>query len=149
MSRERDIRNAVKQALVATGAFSDVWIMGLPEDYGQVASSLTAAAIEPVSTRLKNGWDAAPAGALDYTSELSVTLLARNPDPQLRDEQVEQLLNFLINAVNGQSLANFTVPQHTVISSWQWLAPKPPERRISASLGFAYLVSWDGFDTSS
>jgi hypothetical protein len=148
MSRERDVRNAIQESLRATGAFSDVWITGLPEDYGQAASSLTAAAIEPISTRLTSGWDSAPSGGLDYTSELSVSLLARHPDPQLRDELAEQLLDFLINAINGQSLANFTIPQHTMITSWQWLAPRPPERRITATVGFAYLVTWDGFDTS-
>jgi hypothetical protein len=149
MARERDVRNAIKDALMATGAVSDVWLTGLPEDYGQGASDLAAAAIEPLSTRLGSGWDAGPSGGLDYTSELSVTLLSRHPDPQLRDELVEQLLDFLINAVNGQSLANFTIPQQTMVTSWRWLPPTPPERRVAATLGFAYLVTWDGFDTSA
>ena len=50
MARERDIRNAIRDALVATNQFSDVWISGLPEDRGQGASDLLAAAIEPVAT---------------------------------------------------------------------------------------------------
>jgi hypothetical protein len=149
MARERDVRNAIKDALISTGAFSDVWLAGLPEGFGQGASDLTAAAIEPVSTRLASGWDAAPAGGLDYTSELAVTLLARHPDPQLRDELAEQLLDFLINAINGRSLAALTIPQQTMITSWRWLPPRPPERRINATVGFAYIVAWDGFDTSS
>jgi hypothetical protein len=148
MARERDVRNAIKDALVATGAFSDVWLAGLPESYGQGASDLTAAAIEPLSTRLASGWDAGPSGGLDYMSELTVSLLARHPDPQLRDELAEQLLDFLINAINGQSLAGFTIPQHTMITAWRWLPTKPPERRITATVGFAFLVTWDSFDTS-
>jgi hypothetical protein len=148
MARERDVRNAIQELLLASGAFSNVWITGLPEDYGHGASSLTAAAIEPVSTQLTSGWDSSPSGGLDYTSKLSVSLLARHPDPQLRDELAEQLLDLLINAVNGQSLADLTIPQQTVITSWQWLAPAPPERRITATVDFAYLVTWDGFDTS-
>jgi hypothetical protein len=149
MARERDVRNAIKDALVATGVFSDVWLTGLPEGFGQGASELTAAAIEPLSTQIATGWDAAPSGGLDYTAELAVTLLARHPDPQLRDELAEQLLDFLINAVNGQSLADFTIPQQTMITSWRWLPAKAPERRINATVGFAYIVTWDGFDTSS
>ncbi len=62
MARERDVRNAIQELLLATGAFSTVWITGLPEDYGQGASSLTAAAIEPVSTQLTSGWDSSPPG---------------------------------------------------------------------------------------
>lgn len=149
MARERDVRDAIKNALVATGAFSEVWLTGLPESFGQRASDLAAVAIEPLSTRLTSGWDAAPTGGLDYTAELAVTLLARHADPQLRDELAEQLLSFLIDCVNGQSLAGFTIPQHTMVNSWRWLPPRPPERRISATVGFAYIVSWDGFDTSS
>ena len=149
MARERDVRSAIRDALVATGAFSDVWLTGLPEGFGQGASSLAAAAIEPLSTRLADGWDAAPGGGLDYTAEITVTLLARHPDPQLRDELAEQLLNFLIDAVNGQSLAALTIPQHTMITSWRWLSPHPPERRINATVGFSYIVTWDGFDTSA
>ena len=149
MARERDVRNAIQNALIATGAFADVSLAGLPEGFGQGASDLTAAAIEPLSTRLASGWDAAPTGGLDYTAELAVTLLARHPDPQLRDELAEQLLDFLIDSVNGQSLAGFTIPQHTMITCWRWLPPKPPERRINATVGFAYIVSWDGFDTST
>ena len=46
MVREGDVRNAIKELLVATGAFSDVWLTGLPQDCGQGASELTAAAID-------------------------------------------------------------------------------------------------------
>jgi hypothetical protein len=149
MSRERDVRNAIQATLIATGAFSDVWITGLPENYGQGASDLTAAAIEPVGTTFTTGWDAALAGGLDYTATLTVTLLARHPDPQLRDELAEQLLVYLANAVNGQSLAGFTLPQKTMVTGWKWQPPGPPERRISALVSFAYLIEgWDNFDVS-
>jgi hypothetical protein len=147
--RERDVRNAVKDALVATGAFSDVWLTGLPEGYGRGASDLTAAAIEPIETSVTTGWDAAPTGGLDYTASLSVTLMARHPDPQLRDELAEQLLTLLANAVNGRSLAGFTMMQKTMVTGWRWQPPKPPERRIAATVEFAYLVGgWGSFDTS-
>jgi hypothetical protein len=148
MARERDVRVAIQQALLATNAFDDVWLTGLPESYGQGASSLAAAAIEPVSTARATGWDGVPGGQLDYTASLKVTLLARHPDPQLRDELAEQLLDYLCDAVNGRSLADFTMPQFTCVLSWLWLAPAPPERRIAATVGFAYLVVWNTFDTS-
>jgi hypothetical protein len=148
MARERDVRNAIQASLVATGGFSDVWLSGLPENHGHGASSLTSAAIEPVGSRQSGGWDAVPAGALEFRAELAVTLLARHPDPQLRDELAEQLLDYLINAVNGKSLAGFTIPQCTTVASWRWLAPKAPERRIAATVAFTYLVAWNSFDTT-
>lgn len=148
MSRERDVRNAIQAALVATDAFSDVWITGLPEKYGQGGSDLTAAAIEPVGTSFTTGWDSALAGGLDYTATCTVTLLARHPDPQLRDELAEQLLDYLHNAINGQSLAGFTLPQKTFVTEWRWQPAAAPERRIAATVSFAYLVTWNSFDTS-
>ncbi len=148
MSRERDVRNAIQVALVATGAFSDVWITGLPDRYGQGASDLTAAAVEPDRTSFTKGWDAAPAGQLDYTATCRVTVLARHPDAQLRDELAEQLLDHVCNAVNGVSLAGFTLPQRTMVTGWQWQPAAAPERRIAATVSFAYLVNWDSFDTS-
>ncbi len=147
--RERDIRNAVQAVLLATGQFSDVWISGLPENYGQGVSDLTAAALEPVSTSLSTGWDAQTDGSLTYTMQLAVTLLARNSDPQLRDEAVEQLLDTFIDAVQGSPIVpGFTVPGMTRVNHWAWQTPTPPERRIRAVLSVAYLTAWDDFDTS-
>lgn len=148
MARERDVRNAIQQALLATGEFSDVWLTGLPEEYGRAAGELAAAAIEPVATQLVTGSDAAPSGFLDFNAQVLVTLLARNPDAQLRDEAAELLLDYLANAVNGQSLAGLTLPQKTLVTGWKWLPPLAPERRIAATVTFAYIVRWNSFDTS-
>lgn len=147
--RERDIRNAIQTALVATGVFSDVWITGLPEDYGQGSSDLTAAAIEPVETSMRTGWDAQTVGGLDFAGTCTVTVLARNSDAQLRDELAEQLLYYLNNAVNGQSLAGFTLPSKTLVTAWRWQPPVPPERRIAATVQYNYIVSYSDFDTTN
>jgi hypothetical protein len=146
--RERDVRNALKEAMVATGAFSEVLLTGLPEQYAGAASDLTLAIIEPGSSSLTIGWDAQLGGGLDYTARLNVTLLARHDDPQLRDELAEALLNTLHNAANGQSLAGITLPAKTLVQSWNWLPAAPPERRIAAVVTISYLVTWEGWDTS-
>ncbi len=147
--RERDVRNAIHDALLATNAFTDVWITGLPEDSGSAASDLLAAAIEPVGSALNTGWDAQIDGGLCYASTVTVTLLARNDDAQLRDEMCEELLNCLHNAVNGTSLAGITLPGKTIVIAWRWMPPAPPERRIAATVSFQYLVTWEDFDVSA
>ncbi len=146
--RERDIRNAIQTALLATGAFANVWITGLPDDYGHGASDLTAAAIEPVGSSMKTGWDAQITGGLDFAGSCTVTLLARNIDAQLRDELAEQLLDYLNNAVNGQALAGFTLPAKTLVTGWRWQSPTPPERRIAATVSYEYILAWNCFDIS-
>jgi len=151
MARERDVRSAIQAAMMASNAFDAVWLSGLPEDYGKGVSNLSAAAIEPVSTAFSAGWDNVPDGAVVFAAKLRVTLLARNPDPQLRDETVEQLLDFLCDAVNGQNLVpGFTVPQKAMVGPWLWQPAQAPERRIQATVNYLYMLTsgWDSFDTS-
>jgi len=149
MSRDRDVRNAIQAALVATNAFDGVWIWGLPEDYGTRASQLAAAAIEPVSSTQDDRWDSQTAGGLVITSRVRITLLYRKDDPQVRDEGVELLLNTTANALNGQNLAGLTLPAWTRLTAWSWQPPTPPERRITATFSYAYIVEgWDSYDTT-
>ncbi len=147
--RERDVRNDIHDRLIATHAFTDVYISGLPEDSGSAASDLCAAAIEPVGGSLTSGWDAQTDGGLYYGASVNVTLMARNDDVQVRDETAEMLLGYLHNAVNGQSLAGITVPGRTLVTSWSWQKAMPPERRIMATVGYWFIVDgWDEFDVA-
>lgn len=147
--RDRDVRNAIQSALEATGAFDSVYVWGLPEDYGSGASQLAVAVIEPSVSTQTDLWDDNTTGALVVSSPVTLTFLARDEDPQLRDEAVERLLDVAADALNGQSLASFTLPAFTKFSSWRWEKPTAPERRIIATFVYQYLVAgWDQYDTS-
>ncbi len=150
MSRDRDVRNAIHDALVATSAFDGVWIHGLPEEYGGGCGQVAAAAIEPESSTQEDPWDGGTETSLVVTSRVTLTLLYRDEDPQLRDEGVELLLNTAANALNGQSLAGFTIPDQTKIVQWRWERPTPPERRIKATVSYQYIVGgWADYDVES
>jgi hypothetical protein len=150
MSRDRDVRNAIQTALIETGAFDAVGIWGLPEDYGTGASALAAAAIEPASSDQTDRWDDATAGGLLITSTVTITFLYRHEDPQLRDEAVELLFDTAANALNGQCLADLTLPGLTRFVSWRWEKPEPPERRITSTFSYQYIVEgWDAYDTTA
>ncbi len=153
--RDRDVRNAIRDALLATSAFDAVWIWGLPEDYGSAASQLKAAAIEPVSSDQSDRWDAQPAGGLIVTSKVAITFLARDDDPQARDETAELLFDTAANTLNGENFAEYngnvamTMPGWTRFLSWRWEKPVAPERRIAATFSYAYIVEgWDNYDTT-
>jgi hypothetical protein len=147
--RDRDVRNAIQAALIATNAFDDVWIWGLPENYGTAASKLAAAAIEPSSSNQDDRWDSQDAGGLIVTSSVRLTMLYRHDDPQLRDEGAELLLDTAANALNGQSLAGLTLPGLTRFASWSWQDAAPPERRITATFTYQYIVEgWDEYDVT-
>jgi hypothetical protein len=148
--RDRDVRNAIQVALTASGAFDGVWIWGLPENYGSGSSQLAAAAIEPVSSSQDDRWDGGSETGLVVTSIVNLTLLYRHDDPQLRDEGAELLLNTTANALNGQSLAGLTLPDLTRLTTWRWLPPTPPERRVTAVFTYQYLVEgWGGADVTA
>lgn len=144
--RDRDVRNAIQAALMASGAFDGVWIWGLPENYGTGSSQLAAAAIEPSDSSQDDQWDGGAETGLVITSRVILTLFYRNEDPQLRDEGAELLFDTAANALNGQSLAGLTLPDMTRFLSWAWQAPESVERRIRATFSYQYLVDgWDGY----
>jgi hypothetical protein len=156
MSRDRDVRNAIQTALVATNAFNAanggaaVWIWGLPEDYGTPASQQAAAAIIPMTSRQEDLWDSAATGGLVITSRVGIVLLYRDEDPQARDEGAELLLDTTANALNGQNLAGFTLPQTTRVIQWDWQPVTVPERRINCVFSYQYIVDpdWNAYDVT-
>jgi hypothetical protein len=149
LARERDVRNAIRAALMPTDAFDAVYVWGLPEDYGSGGSQLAVAVIEPHSSTQDDRWDAATGGGLVITSLLTLTFLARNDDPQLRDEAVELLFDTAADVLNGQNLAGLTLPQLTRFVSWRWERPIAPERRIVTTFSYQYIVEgWDEYDDS-
>jgi hypothetical protein len=148
--RDRDVRNAIQSTLLATGAFDGVWIWGLPENYGTGASQLAACAIEPISSNQQDLWDGGPTTGLQVLSTVRLTLLFRCEDPQLRDEGCELLFDTAANALNGQSLADLTMPDLTRFLSWSWGQPDSVERRVTSVFQYAYLVdSWAGYDVEA
>jgi hypothetical protein len=157
MSRDRDVRNAIQMVLAATRAFDvlpdggyAVYVWGPPDEKGTGSSQQAAAWVVPMSSCQEDLWDASPSGGLVITSRVAIILAYRNEDAQLRDEGVELLLDTATNALNGQSLASFTLPQTTRIIQWEWQKPTAPERQINAILSYQYIVdpTWDSYDTT-
>lgn len=160
--RDRDVRAAIQDRLLATNAFSGVWLMGALA--GQGASDNAIAVIEPIGGGLAAASGMGLAGGrsvgtglgwsdigdlLDFTSTVKVTLTARDDDPQLRDEKAEQLLGVLCNAINGQILVpGLTMPSKTIVSRWEWISASPPERQIEAIVSYGFLVPWNAWDVS-
>lgn len=147
--RDRDVRNAIQQALTDTDAFNGVHVWGLPEDYGSGSSEQAAVWIVPQSSRQEDLWDAAAAGGLVITTRVGLLLAYRHDDPQTRDEAVELLLDTAANALNGQSLGGLIFPQTARITGWDWQPPASAERRIQATFSCQYIVEgWDEYDVT-
>jgi hypothetical protein len=141
MLRERDVRRAVRDTLEASGYFDGIYLGSLPEQRGRSSGDLTAATIEPISTRETDHWDASPTAAADLTATLRITVMARDADEEIRDETAERLVNIANNALNGSTLGGLAMPQFTQVQGWTWLPAVAPERRIRVEFRFRYFVA--------
>ncbi len=145
--RDRDVRNAIKVLLDATEQFDSVSLKGLTTEYGSSAGDLKLAIIQPDTIAQSDRWDATDEIGLHVDSTLTITILARNEDPQTRDEIAENLLFLAINAIQGKSLAGFTEPDFTRFVRARWMKPKVPERQIVCTFVYSYLVdTWSGYE---
>jgi hypothetical protein len=145
--RERDVRETIRDVLEDTGAFDGVYLGGVPEDRGTPSGHARAVSVEPGDTAAAAPWDDT-AGDLLMSCRVNLTILARDNDPQIRDETAELLLNIAANALNGRALGGVALSCTPRIRSWSWQKPRPPERRVAAVLEYQYLVDgWTDANT--
>src|SRR5690242_2165547 len=134
MPRTDDVRNDIKGRLEQSGYFSSVHTRGTPEEQGFSAGDLVAAVIGMTSDDTRDAWDGGDGTGLVVSEKCPVTLLVRDADPTLRDRKLDLVRNALRVAVNGQSLADLTVPDMTYVKSSRPMSPRAPERRIEATV---------------
>ncbi len=145
--RDRDVRQAIKDMLDDTNQFNEVSLRALPEDIGVAAGQLAFVLIQPVSDKQEDRWDGGEFTGMVNNATISITCMVRNSDPQLCDEACELLRNVVIDTIQGKSLADITVPDHTRYVGTVWQARKPPERRIVMTFVYETIMdSWDGYD---
>lgn len=147
MPRTDDIRDDIRARLDATGIFSAVLTSGLPEEHGFSAGELCAAVVGMSSDDKTPMFDGGDGTGVRVGEKCPVTLLVRNADPVLRDRQLDLARSALNDAINGRSLAGLTIPDLTYVKSSRPLPPKAPERRVEATLVWAYVTEgWADFD---
>jgi hypothetical protein len=147
LSRERDIRTAIMDGLIATGEFD---VVNTGRDKGQevVGDGVSFAHVDPHDARAEARWDSGGKDGLDVTSHIRITLSVSDVDPQSRDDHLEKLLSVAQNLVNDESVAELTLPGFTRIHTWRWLPAKAPIRQLEAIFEFRYLLdSSQDYDT--
>lgn len=148
MSEEANIIQAMAATLLGSGFFDDVYTTGLPKLDDQSAEDLRAVAIMPMSGTESDQYDAPTAGYQCEDAQVKFVFVVRAKDEAVRDRTVSLLFNYARNALNGQSIAGLTLPQWTKFTSHKWEDPAPPERKITATFQYRYLVQgWTSFAT--
>lgn len=145
--RDRDVRNAIKVLLDETKQFDVVSLKGLPSEYGTAAGALKLAIVQPDTIAQSDRWDATDQIGLHVDSTITITILARNEDPQERDELAENLMLIAIDEIQGKSLAGMTAPDLTRFVRAKFVTPKVPERKIVCTFMYSYIVdNWSGYE---
>jgi hypothetical protein len=137
--RGRDIRTAIRDQLIDTGAFGGVYLSGpSPPDVTTQAWVLPAKDSHTI--------DADYDGMVIVRAVMEIHYVVRDNDPDIIDQTIDRLYALSCNALNGQSLAGVTFPVMTRITKSRWI-DKPPVRMI-ATLEYAYMAeTWAGFNT--
>lgn len=138
-SRGRDIRSAIRDLLIDTGAFGGVYLSGpYPPDV------VTQAWVVP--SKDAHQFDADYGGAVVVRGAMEIHYAARDVDPDVIDQTIDRLFDVSCNAINGQSLAGITFPAFTQVTKSRWIE-KPPIRLI-ATVEYAYIAeTWTSFNT--
>lgn len=147
--RDRDIRNAMRDLLAATGQFDVSTCDGLPETRGWPGGALRGVNIDAWNSSDADLCDDAGGPTLLRSATLKVTFAAIDDDPAVCTDMVERLINVAANACNGQCLAGLTFPGKTKFTNLRWLKPSPPERRCEATFTYQYeIITFTDFNTS-
>lgn len=138
------VLEAIRDLLKETRQFDDVYLSGLPEQHGRSAGELKIAVLEP------NDWE-----ELDESDDpddvqdtvrmrFKLTLIVRAEDPELRDREVDRLLNVAKNVIDGQPLVlGQTIQGWTKLRRGKWEPAKGIERRQAVTGETAYFVNGD------
>jgi hypothetical protein len=140
MSRDRDVRNAAHDLLMATGVFSDVDLATAPTDYASGVVGADSIMLDPIDERPEPHWDRGGLDGVIVTSRFRLTIIVRDEDPIVRDERAERLLGVCLNTLSDVSLAGLTFPAFNRWADVRWLVPVHPERKIAAVFEYRYLV---------
>jgi hypothetical protein len=148
-TRDWDILEAARDLLVATGEFNAVYRAALPEVRGRSAADAIAAVLALASWQEVDRMDDPGEVQSERTVTWTLTLIVREDDAELRERTLDRLLAVAQDALDGQRLADVTIPGWTRLRSGKYETATPPEQRMSVTGEFRYWIEgFEGHDTS-
>lgn len=142
-----DVFDDIVARLAALNRFADLGV-----DYGAPSEVLArsgkqypCAAVLPLNWIEADRWDS---GDSIRTVSYQVVLVVRHEEPRERYRQLDHLSRLVSNALNGQSLADITFKDLTVLTRGTYAStPQHPEQRLTLTGQFAYeIVGHDARD---
>lgn len=139
--RDRDIRHAIKAALLATGFFDQVVLANTEDDYSlPYAVEARLAMIDLYKQDVKAMWDTDDLENVVVDSHIKLSFIAQSDSPQRRDELIEQMMNAAYNAMVGVSWLGQTMPAFSAFGPYV-KSPKalPPVREVDRIYTYRYM----------
>lgn len=139
MNRDLDILDDVANRLLATDAFSQVF-QSHPVKDAESAESGPTVWVQPLDWDEIDHTEDADGTEVTHHAHWQLTIAVQDEDPRERDRLLEQYANIALNALDGQALADLTIPGLTLVRKAKWEDPNPPERRLTLLGEFVYFV---------
>ena len=138
--RDWTILRDIIARLQTTGEFDDILVSDSPDLKGVRADRLAIAIVSPGSGDETETTDDQINDQIERRVKWSLEIRVRHADPQKRDERCEYLLNVARAALDYRELAGGTLPEWTRITQDRYEKPNPPERSLTATGEFTYLI---------
>jgi hypothetical protein len=138
--RDVDVLDAIRDMLVGTNEFDNVYRSARPTEFGQSAGDRSAAVVMP------GDWDETDESDDPTTVQGTrrvrwcLWLIVREEDPEKRERSLDQLLSFAQNVLDGQSIGGLTIAGWTRLRRGKYELAEPPEQRMEVVGEFAYYV---------
>ena len=115
----------------------------LPEVRGQAAGDRLAAVVALSDWEEEDESDDPTEVQVTRKVRWTLTLIARDEEPEERERLLSGLLVASQNALNGQSLAGITIPEWSKLRRGRLETASSPEQRMTVMGEFTYWI--DGF----
>lgn len=143
MSRDYDVLQDIADRLTATNQFDGVWLSGLPEDRGRPAGDLNAAVVSPRDWTEDDAHQDVAGAVNTRQVKYDLTLIVRREDAEIRDRELDRLLNVAQNALDGVAFLDICIAPWSKLTRGKHERPAAPERRMSVTGAYAYHVIGD------
>ena len=138
--RDRKILAIIAELLHETGRFDHVATTGPPEDVGQSAEFSAMVTLEIISFEAHIPWTDYTTFPLLRTVRYALTIYARDPDPDARDNLADLLFAVASNALNGVSYGGETIDGLCLLGQGTYQPATGVERRLKVTGQFAYEI---------
>lgn len=146
--RDRDIRHAIRDALLDTGLFDSVALMNVEDADLYFGDETRVVVVDEWGQDVKNMWDSNEIDDIVVDSHVKLSFITQSDDATRRDELIELMINAAYNTMIGASWLGETMPAFSSFGPQvKVLKVKPPQRQVDRMYTYRYMPG-STFDTT-